>query len=60
MRYDCKSEKLPGEEKRAIWLWYVSNIRERKMDGGNDMKGTQMLAINKKCWDTVAPYYLSS
>ena len=20
MRYDCESEKLPGEEKRAIWL----------------------------------------
>lgn len=22
-----------------------------------DMEGTQMLAINKKCWDTVAPYF---
>lgn len=21
------------------------------------MKGTQMLALNKKCWDTVAPYF---
>jgi hypothetical protein len=28
------------------------------MDGGmNNMKGTQMLATNKKCWDTVAPYF---
>ena len=23
----------------------------------NNMKGTQMLATNKKCWDTVAPYF---
>lgn len=22
-----------------------------------DMEGTQMLAVNKKCWDTVAPYF---
>ena len=21
------------------------------------MKGTQMIALNKKCWDTVAPYF---
>ena len=21
------------------------------------MKGMQMLALNKKCWDTVAPYF---
>lgn len=21
------------------------------------MEGTQMLALNKKCWDTVAPYF---
>ncbi|KAA6472839.1 SAM-dependent methyltransferase [Bacillus thuringiensis] len=27
------------------------------MDGGNAMEGTQMLALNKKCWDTVAPYF---
>ena len=25
----------------------------------NNMKGTQMLAINKNCWDTVAPYFSS-